>query len=72
MGNVHLLDCTLRDGGYLNDWKFGKDNIASIYERLSSRSVFWMTAAPLTPSVPSCLPPTVWKRSTAIWTAATR
>ena len=34
MGNVSLLDCTLRDGGYLNDWKFGKDNIASIYERL--------------------------------------
>ena len=34
MGNIFLLDCTLRDGGYLNDWKFGKDNIASIYERL--------------------------------------
>lgn len=34
MGNVHLLDCTLRDGGYLNDWNFGRDNIASIYERL--------------------------------------
>lgn len=39
MGNVHLLDCTLRDGGYLNDWKFGKDNIASIYERLVRSNV---------------------------------
>lgn len=39
MGNVHLLDCTLRDGGYLNDWKFGKDNIASIYERLVRANV---------------------------------
>ena len=39
MSNVHLLDCTLRDGGYLNDWNFGKDNIASIYERLVSSCV---------------------------------
>lgn len=34
-----LLDCTLRDGGYLNDWKFGKENIASIFERLVSSGV---------------------------------
>lgn len=29
-----LLDCTLRDGGYINDWKFGHDNLVSIFERL--------------------------------------
>ena len=23
MSNIRLLDCTLRDGGYINDWKFG-------------------------------------------------
>ena len=23
MGNVKLLDCTLRDGGYVNDWRWG-------------------------------------------------
>ena len=34
-----LLDCTLRDGGYLNDWKFGKENVASIFERLVSSGV---------------------------------
>ena len=28
-----LLDCTMRDGGYLNDWKFGSDNIAYLFER---------------------------------------
>lgn len=39
MGNVYLLDCTLRDGGYINDWNFGKDNIASIYERLVASGV---------------------------------
>ena len=31
---VQLLDCTLRDGGYLNDWCFGRDNLVSIFERL--------------------------------------
>ncbi len=23
MGNIKLLDCTLRDGGYINDWRWG-------------------------------------------------
>lgn len=34
MRNISLLDCTLRDGGYLNDWEFGQSNIVSIYKRL--------------------------------------
>lgn len=34
MGKVGLLDCTLRDGGYINDWNFGHDNIVSIFERV--------------------------------------
>lgn len=39
MGKVTLLDCTLRDGGYLNDWKFGKDNMSTIFERVVSAGV---------------------------------
>ena len=35
----YLLDCTLRDGGYINDWKFGRDNIANIFERQVSSGV---------------------------------
>ena len=31
---VSLLDCTLRDGGYINDWNFGHDNMVSIFERV--------------------------------------
>lgn len=31
---VKLLDCTLRDGGYVNDWNFGHDVILDIYKRL--------------------------------------
>ncbi len=34
MNEVKLLDCTLRDGGYVNEWKFGHDNLVSIFERL--------------------------------------
>lgn len=34
-----LLDCTLRDGGYVNDWEFGYDNIINIYERLVAANV---------------------------------
>ena len=36
MGKIQLLDCTLRDGGYLNDWAFGHNNIVTIFERLVS------------------------------------
>ena len=39
MGSISLLDCTLRDGGYLNDWLFGNNNIVSIYERLVASKV---------------------------------
>ncbi len=28
--NIKILDCTLRDGGYVNDWNFGKENIEGI------------------------------------------
>ena len=31
---ISLLDCTLRDGGYVNDWHFGHDNMVSIFERV--------------------------------------
>ena len=36
---IKLLDCTLRDGGYLNDWEFGKSNIVNIFERLVSAGI---------------------------------
>ena len=34
-----LLDCTLRDGGFVNDWEFGHGNIVSIFERLVSSNM---------------------------------
>lgn len=39
MGEIKLLDCTLRDGGYVNDWQFGHNNIVNVFERLVSAGV---------------------------------
>lgn len=39
MKEVKLLDCTLRDGGYVNHWKFGKETICNILDRLSQSEV---------------------------------
>jgi len=39
MGAINLLDCTLRDGGYLNDWEYGYDEIISVFERLISAGI---------------------------------
>ena len=36
---INLLDCTLRDGGYVNDWEFGHSVITGTYKRLDSAGV---------------------------------
>lgn len=36
---ISLLDCTLRDGGYVNDWKFGHNNIVGLFERMVASGV---------------------------------
>lgn len=36
---IQLLDCTLRDGGYLNDWCFGYDNIRYIFSNLVTAGI---------------------------------
>ena len=39
MNNIQILDCTLRDGGYCNGWKFGFDNIKKITHGLLEANV---------------------------------
>ena len=34
-----LLDCTLRDGGYLNDWNFGNSTLTCIFDRLNEAGI---------------------------------
>lgn len=35
----HLLDCTLRDGGFVNNWEFGYSSIRNIVSRLDSAGI---------------------------------
>jgi len=37
--NCRLLDCTLRDGGFVNDWNFGFGSIKSIISRLDCAGI---------------------------------
>ncbi|MBO6205827.1 MAG: aldolase catalytic domain-containing protein [Lachnospiraceae bacterium] len=39
MGKVLLLDCTLRDGGYINDWNFGEETIKGFGRKLALTGV---------------------------------
>lgn len=39
MKHVKVLDCTLRDGGYVNDARFGRETIKGIISRLSEAGV---------------------------------
>ena len=34
MDSIKLLDCTLRDGGYVNHWRFGRQAISDILSKL--------------------------------------
>jgi 3-dehydroquinate synthase len=36
---VKLLDCTLRDGGYVNDWKFTDEQVSNCYSACSEAGI---------------------------------
>lgn len=39
MNKVQILDCTLRDGGYVNNWEFGYENIKNLVQDLEESKV---------------------------------
>ena len=39
MNSIQILDCTLRDGGYCNQWKFGYENIKKIIRSLIEANI---------------------------------
>ena len=39
MGFLKVLDCTLRDGGYCNEWRFGNRNTKTIAASLVEANV---------------------------------
>ncbi len=36
---MKILDCTLRDGGYINHWQFGRNTIAAILDKLEQARI---------------------------------
>lgn len=39
MARTYLLDCTLRDGGYINDWNFGEDSIKGYVDKIAKTGI---------------------------------
>ncbi len=39
MEEITVLDCTLRDGGYVNEWKFGMSNIRKVIWKLTQAKI---------------------------------
>ncbi len=39
MNKINVLDCTLRDGGYINQWQFGESNIKKIIHKLIESNI---------------------------------
>lgn len=39
MKKIQVLDCTLRDGGYVNNWEFGEETIAAVRHALAEAGV---------------------------------
>ena len=39
MSKLSILDCTLRDGGYINHWNFGKETIKGIVNKLHDADI---------------------------------
>lgn len=57
---IKILDCTLRDGGHLNKWRFSKDFASRVCSALSESSIYCVEVGYV--SKKDCFPP-----DTGIW-----
>ena len=48
MSNIKVLDCTLRDGGYINDWDFGREKARIIVDLLQKANLDYIETGFLT------------------------
>ena len=48
MSDIKLLDCTLRDGGYVNNWDFNKEQISSTINNLTKAGLDYIEMGYLT------------------------
>ena len=52
MNKIHILDTTLRDGGYCNEWRFGFENTKKIIDGLIEANVEIIECGFITNKVP--------------------
>jgi len=52
-GKIHILDCTLRDGGYVNNWQFGTEGIKFILSKLQEAAIDMVEAGFLSRKEPT-------------------
>lgn len=52
MNKINVLDCTLRDGGYCNNWTFGKNNIQKIINGLIEADIDIIECGYITNRIP--------------------
>lgn len=50
--SIKILDCTLRDGGYINNWDFGYENIETIVQNLFCANVDFIECGFLKKNIP--------------------
>ena len=39
MNSIKILDCTLRDGGYYNDWRFSKSLVSEYIKAVNNSNI---------------------------------
>lgn len=66
MKRIRLLDCTLRDGGFINEWKFGEACITNIFERLELAGIDIIEVGYLRDYVPDNVDETQFPNTAAI------
>lgn len=60
MKKISILDCTLRDGGYVNNWNFGEETIRAITSKLAEAKIEIIECGFLTQK-------TVWQKEKSIF-----
>ncbi len=66
MSQIKILDCTLRDGGYCNQWSFGYENIKRISSSLVEANIDIVECGFLTEKVKYSRPVTRYNKSEEI------
>lgn len=66
MADPQILDCTLRDGGYRNGWRFGESAVAGVLDALSGAGLAYVECGFLADGTPNQPGRTVFGRAGAL------